>query len=714
MIRTLLLVSVLTVSATCAAGQSVTVRSGEHGDFTRLVLSVPTDTSWALSHRKNGAHLSVEIDDVVFETKSVFARLSDQRLESLSQAAPGEPLVLEFGCDCAATAFLHKNTMIVVDIAPQVSLPPLTDKIPMPALSETPQHRKPAVVDPLNGIAEPLLRLDRQHLQDSLMLRVLQGADREVVDLGLSRPGPRASVTVSLPNGPLDLPAHIEVSSILDELGALGEPPLQPLEPRRSCISDAELGFETWSDGRPFAAQVADLRTALYQEFDRLEPGVAVRLAKLMTQSGFGAEAIQVLQLFDHGSPDADRVQTIALIVDDQRPPSSNPFREQQGCDGDSALWAVLADGQLKEGSRQNRIEQSFLRLPDHLRRSLGPRLADIFVGANELEAARRVLRSVDRVETLNQPAATLARAGLATAEGDQETSDTLLNGVINDASAEIEAPLALARLIENRWIERGTVTKRQIDLIAGYALELRNSEMGPVMARGHAVALSLGNEFSPAFGLLQTHQSDRAWIGTRNRVLQMLAEQADDLTFLRYATALKSFELESISVDTALSLAQRFADLGFAAQARTLADKGGDRTRKRERSIVLARAALLGNQPRQALLELDQIQSDPAQRLRAQSFTHLGDYASAIETWNDIGEGDIAVRLSWLAGLTLDEADPSDARLGEMVELSKTLSAPISRVPDKPLSDAAGLLETSIEGRQQIADLLKLATGTD
>ncbi|MCX8955686.1 hypothetical protein OU790_19910, partial [Ruegeria sp. NA] len=72
------------------------------------------------------------------QTGSVFGRLTSDRLAALSQAQPGSALELEFGCDCTASACLFRNSMIVLDIAPAIALPPLLAEIPPPT------RKKPA------------------------------------------------------------------------------------------------------------------------------------------------------------------------------------------------------------------------------------------------------------------------------------------------------------------------------------------------------------------------------------------------------------------------------------------------------------------------------------------------------------------------------------------------------------------------------------------
>ena len=167
-----LFTSILITVATSATAETLVVRSGEHDSHTRLVVKVPPGTEWVLARRKNGARLTVSIDDVLFQTEGVFGRLTSNRLSALSQSEPGAALDLEFGCDCVATAFLFQQSMIVVDISQGTLLPPLTANIPLP-----PSLPPSGVEDPPEPLVLPLLTLNQQGFKDQLSASLPPGAD---------------------------------------------------------------------------------------------------------------------------------------------------------------------------------------------------------------------------------------------------------------------------------------------------------------------------------------------------------------------------------------------------------------------------------------------------------------------------------------------------------------------------------------------------------
>ena len=702
MIKYWIFLAVFLSWAGITTAQTVPIRSGEHSGYTRLVAQVPVNTKWLVQHTKNGARLSVEMDGVEFETGTVFRRLTQNRLISVSQKAPGAALDLEFGCECVARAFLYKDTMIVVDIAPGKKPLPLQDGIPPLSLPKAiKQEGTPPVSSSLTGLHFPLLNLNVDQLENQLSTQMLQGADRNLLDLNL------APVPPSTSSMPSDLEANINVTSILNDLNGLLGPDLLQATQKPACISDAELGFEQWTKEGSFPEQVAVLRVKLFQEFDHIDPIVVVKLAKLYAYYGFGAESQKTLDLLNQQTLETSRISTISRVLDGASASASNPFSGMQGCKGNAALWAVLTENTLAQDAQIDSIEQSFTRLPRHIRRLVGPQLSDILTRANQLEAARRVTRAVDRIETQPSVGANIAKAGIAEAEGKDTQAKAHLTEVTSAPEAKLDAPLALARLIEKRWSERGAATEQEIELLAAYSAEFRKSEVGPSLIRAQAVALSLGGEFDRAVDI----SSEIALVDERkaalNRVWVILTERADDTTFLRRALSFSDETSQELKTETALAVAERLTLLGFAKPALALVNQTNEERHRSERAILRARAAILSGRPHQALLELGEDSSDTAIQIKRQALEETGSFQDAADLMKDAGQIDTASRLYWLA----DAAEAIDShqteKYAKISENSEKLGAPPARVPDKPLADAESLLLDSQDARQRIKDIL-------
>lgn len=693
-----LLTSILIAVAAAAASQTLTVRSGEHDGYTRLVVQVPQGTDWKLAQRKNGAGLSVAIEDATFQMDGVFGRLSSGRLSALSQTEPGATLDLEFGCDCVASAFLFQQSMIVVDIAPGALPPPLDTDVPLPR-AERPMASAP--------LALPLLRSDQQVFTDQLSIRLLQGADREILDLDLAPAGPRLSNLPNTATLPTDLTANLNVTTVLEELETLLGADVPKIEKWPACIADAELGFGTWSDTRPFVEQMADLRTGLFQEFDRVDNKKAVRLAKLYAFHGFGAESAATLALLETQTRKQAWIAAIAAVVDEQVAATDSPFRGLQRCNGNSALWALLSEKELAADADLAAIEQSFAQLPRHLRRSLGPALSSILVDAGLLEPARRTMRSVDRVEPEVLPS--VAKAQIAEAEGDHAAAEAMLQDVVSASETAQDAPLALARLVEKRWVNRGSVSSRERDLAAAFAVEFRGSEIEPMMQRTHVVALGLSHEFDHAHALIQSFPEGENRIDTLTRHLHLLTARADDITFLKQVLNMPYNDANALNTEIALALSDRLSRLGFGPQSVALANRPHDTANRSQRARLRARAALLDGQPQKAMMDLSDDASSEAENLRVQALAAIEDYKAAADLLRDLGDVQAANRYFWLADLPAEIDVQAGGLFAELNTTTQNLANKAERQPDTPLADARNLIGDSEAARQQITAMLSI-----
>jgi hypothetical protein len=86
-----------------ASAQTVVVRSGEHGTFTRLTLDLPSRAEWRLEPKPGGARIVFPGSDVDFDITRVFDRINRNRLRAI--APERGRLDLGFACDCLGSSF---------------------------------------------------------------------------------------------------------------------------------------------------------------------------------------------------------------------------------------------------------------------------------------------------------------------------------------------------------------------------------------------------------------------------------------------------------------------------------------------------------------------------------------------------------------------------------------------------------------------------------
>lgn len=721
--------------ATAAAADPIVVRSGEHDGFTRLVMAVPAGTRWTLERAGRRAELTLALTDARFDTGQVFDRIPRTRLRDLDRTGAG--LVLHLGCECRVTGFEHDKRFLVIDILDSetdLALPPPLPAVPRhayrfptgPAQTQDgsvarppaggavglPQTDGPLALAPSNTAA---VNASQRRLLEQIGRATQQGLlDLREPDRAPPQPATAASGAAggALP-GDIAAPApdrpasNVAVLTAADrDMGALRSHPAAQ-SAASSCLPPEVTDLAAWSDGRPFAAQISGLRATLYSEFDRVQAATAVTLARAYLHFGFGAEARAVLALVPDAPPGHAALVALSRVVDGEAD-DGDIFAGQQGCDGDVAMWSALATPIDAAHVNADAVQRALARLPAHLRGQLGPRLAERFTSAGDWRTAKAILRTAARSGDAASADLVLAEAGVATARHQDDIAAGKLREVAETGSHR--APQALIALVESHWTTRTAIAPDLPDLVAAHALERRRTELGPDLRRAHAVALALAGRFDDAFAALDDvsrHDGPASLTRTLVPVLTLLGERADDVTFLRYALPRLS-DLPAGRDGPAQSIARRFLDLGFAAQARTAlaASAGGPATP--ERSILLARTALAQDRPHRALVTLMDLDGAEAERLRAAALFRVGEHRNAAEASMRAQDVDGAARGYWLADAAAEVSPLGDTPYLPVAAATGRLTPSADPdLPAGPLAHAGALLEQSRSARADVNALL-------
>ena len=106
----------LVLFANAAAAEVISVRSGDHPTFTRLVLAIPVGRDWRLG--RQGTGYAIDTGDVTdtFELAVAFEKIQRTRVAALTQGAVPGRLQIDLACACHAQAFLWQPDRVVIDI----------------------------------------------------------------------------------------------------------------------------------------------------------------------------------------------------------------------------------------------------------------------------------------------------------------------------------------------------------------------------------------------------------------------------------------------------------------------------------------------------------------------------------------------------------------------------------------------------------------------
>ena len=750
----------LFVSAVGARAEIVELRSGEHGGFTRLVVSLPTGARWRVDTTETGLSLMLDGPVTGFDTASVFRRIGRQRLSDLVLRPDETVLDIALACKCGFRSFMDGASFLVLDIGEEITsqgsagTPGFTSEggeleggrsqraeqadagsgpqgqavlpliVPRPAparvLDLVPEadaqtivsddaRRIPHIVETMENLRDEIGRATTQGRLTAAEPRPATSMQLPEIETDIGDPDLNEA-SADKPSSPLD-----NLRTIRAAVGQVGAAPDRFLSGAgRACLTRDDLNIASWGHDIGFAAGLGEWRLRLTQEFDRVDPEAALGLARHYLHYGFGAEALSVLDLLPMQESTAPVLIMMARIMDGDSDGRSESFSDMLECDGPAALWAALSGEGIPRAAPLNRpaLRLAFEELPAHLKPHLGPKLAARLAEAGETDTAEAILASLERGAQAGSPATDLARARLSLAKGEPESAVEPLSTVVQSNSAL--SPAALIAMIDTAVAANQPIGDETVKLVASYVFEHRRSPSVADLERVHTLALAHSGQFSEAFARLS---GGAATVPSGGRIVSQimarLVDHAPDIVFLAETVRPPS---AGLTVEVGNRTAGRLLSLGFAEMATAFLTDAAEGEQGRIRRLLRAQAALALNQPVAAEAELLGLTGEDVDLLRAEARRRSGDYTAALRGLSGPELADWRRDTAWLAGdwptlATTD--DDTIARAARLMMRSDTLDTDASGQSDtEPASEGVlrqirDLISDSGETRAVLLDLL-------
>lgn len=561
------------------SAQTVQVSTGEHDGFTRIVLTRPAPAAWRLSRTETGYELRI-LGATGYDLARAFDRINRRRLGALIHD-PGEG-TLRFGvaCACHAVPFEYGPAMLVVDLRdgppPPDSaferdrngnvLPALTGGAVSPPVAQVSRYdwlsvgtgRTRPDGTTLPARPEPEVPVDLASLREALMMQFSRAASQ-----GLIEPARPVRPPQDDPVRPPASTVNIRVGEPLDAFTALD--PGKDLAPDgSSCPSPDRLAIGDWGDGRAGFLQLS-AASVLVGEFDEADPAALARAVRLYLHLGFGVEAVALLSAFPTDHPDATLWRSMARGLDGEPEPGS-AFAAMAACDGPAALWSVIAAPEtLPAPLNTNAVQRSFSQLPPHLRRHLGPDLAERFLDAGDKSTATAILDAILRLPGEPDPRTAVTVARIAMARGDTADAGRSLRRILSDPGMT-QVP-ALVALVDMHAADLTPIDPQTVPVLAAHLQEATGTSGEQVLGRALVLARALSGDFDAAFADLATHPdiAPKLW--------EIVAAGPDQALI---AHAVGGDPLPAAR-ETRQSIALRLSELGFVAAAARWAPPGDD-----------------------------------------------------------------------------------------------------------------------------------------
>ena len=540
--RPVALASVLAVFAGPICAEEISVRSGDHPTFTRLVLSIPAESAWSLSRVPDGYQLDVD-GATDYDAAAVFGRISRDRIADLVAVEDRLRIVVE--CECHADAFLFRPDRLVVDIV-EGPAPPDSEFERLAEAAEPPEPVTPRVDPRMPGAALPLLpdRLLQAGMPSTVSPEPVV-VPETIVDPGLTAAVDAAATAGLLtraedappPLDALDAAPNVSVPG-LSSLSGLQSDALQNLAAANTpCPDPALYDVSSWEDpGVPFLEEFADLRRTSGTD-GQATPEERLALARFLVAHGMGREA---LGLLDAETPETQALRRMALRLDEATDiPDSQPG--WRACAAPVILWES-AIGRDLDGLRSDQVDgllSAFLVLPPAVAGRIGTELALDLAETRHTEAADTILGRLSASPWVDDLALARIDSRIDRLGGTPDRAVQRLTELNESDGLDaigfvdlLELQLEIGAEIEPELLAQGEILRR----------ENRRSPAGGHLARVLSLAHSARGDHAEALALLETARDDLARVSPdlpailHQDLMLAVSETGSDELFLEIA----------------------------------------------------------------------------------------------------------------------------------------------------------------------------------
>ncbi|WP_299971281.1 hypothetical protein [uncultured Roseobacter sp.] len=737
--------AVVLSAATAAYANPITVRSGDHAGFTRLVMDMPADSQWELSETRGLATVTFPNHESGFDVRRVFDIIPRDQLTDVRSY--GSRLELELACACTIRTFVERGEYLVIDIRDGPALPISSDQVPPEFVPVRPASRfnygdllwsglpaPESVRGPSRSeVSTSLEPINPSREDNKELANEIVNETRETLLHQMSDASSRGILQLAAP----DMGLELRPTSIDDEpemFNSSAEPPVPAIpgpgniritNSRDSEVSGAEpdlsisgslcenpnlVAVPSWGTNEPLSRQVSQLRMELYTEVGEVNSTAALKLARLYVFFGLGSEAKEVLRLSPVLSSKHPEIFDLASIMEFGSVQNPRFVHRFSDCDSPLALWSILAGKKIPSDQIVNvdAALRALSALPDHLKLHIAPALSKRLSAYGDLAAASIALRNVDYRQDESRSSFELAEATIKQLSGETNAAEDLLSDVIDENSPE--TPQALISMIDS-GLQTGKVVPADIALlIESYAFERRQGTDAKEIMRAHVLASAYSGQFIKAIENLDspTIKGDEALIAElRSHIFIALSSGAENIDFLNIFFSEYPVSSAALLPKAVEKVAERLIMLGFPEPARRVLSSipVGEKT---SLLLELEGLALVETaQPQEALLVLEGLDSVRANEVRAQAKLQLGDGSAAYELFELAENHDEAVRSAWLAEEWAQIIESDIPVLGDMRSVSEQ---PVVNLPmrDGMLISSDVILRESAESRSILEEALQ------
>ncbi len=740
------------VAGAAAAQEGGPIRSGEHADFSRIVMTIEPTTEWSLETGGRSATIFFPGKALDFTTADLFVRMPRTRVLGVrtERSAAGTTVSVQLGCDCRVSTRFVGARYLALDVQDRDAA---TFAAQPPALDDRPEAAAPSAASEAEALAEAeaearaaaeaeAAQLARENeaitsAQQILIEQIERAANQGLIQLAGEEPlaalretPPVAVETPAAPPAPetaappavapaeapvtdlaavdpadplaaLDGESQVIATTVFDRDSSAAAARFARQTAPAECLPDTALDVGRWTNGTPLHHQVPQLQRLVVGEFDRPNPAAVRDLARLYVRFGFGAEAEGMIESFGADFPERALLTDLARVVERRPVDGDGPLSLGTACPGRHGLWLAIA-GQpaaLADPRLFGTVEAAFADMPPDLRRLVAPPLLEGLLDNGRAAEAARMFEIADRPGAPADPDLRLAAARLAAVEGRAQEGEAALAALVADNAWN--AAEALQHLVRIRMDRGGEVPQPWLTDLAAAAVERRGTPAEWDLRALRAEALARNGALGGALAEVVALRADLpARAAASDELAVRLMARADPARTggAAYAEAILSHEamIGPAPVNDAprIAIAGHMTDLGLPNAALGLLAPAVDREVAGAR-LLAARVHVGMGRPEPALALLQGLPGEDAGRLRARAHAQRGEYDLALTEMGTAAPAEETLPYAWASGawerVSASTDDPERLAMAAFMQARGEDTAPPARLD--PASPAAAFV---------------------
>ena len=709
--RWLLAVAFFVLCSKASIAAPIVVQSGEHGEFTRLVVYVPNSHSWEVTSERGITHLKVPEWEDGFDVSRVFKKINTDRIGSVGSTQ--RVLTLTLNCDCEVETLALPQGFVQLDFSEnQVRKPqprPLISKnvSEIEVLESSPQQveASPEIweISPLEidfNILEQVALEGNTRQVGAFSQNLVEGISRGATLDHLSKEESRrdfvANSRATLIPGLSDDQDLFNMLSnrarISDASGEQRENAKQ--DESTYCELAQHLKVRSWGQSEDFSTRLSELRNNLLDGVGVEVEQSKIALAKHYVYFGLIPEAVLLIAAIAD-NPDTMAMKIVVNALNKESVKNETGSKNFEECDDQPFFWLTLNDGvgdQLSDDAAKRLID-TFKALPLHLQSLTADKLFRILTENDHLTAAG-VLKNVLKRQLDDGEESIGGGLGLSSLDSLGLRQRITSNG--------LDAPAAMIELL-NRAIKKDlSVSSAEIELAEAFAFQLDGTSQSMELKSSIVLALATDGDAKHAIEVYLGNLAElrKEVSGTEEKLATILLSQKKIKELAELVWKIKSRNLGlKLDPDVILEVAKEFLAAGLPQLASVTLENV---VLSSEVKVVRSKTLAADGNFESAIAELAGLEDQEARDLYLSHLTRVSPYKAWAENQQLTPEKRSS--LAWETGnWNAVEIDENRTRIAEIL----TTDEPNADDWSKPIATARALEIQSVSARAEIERLL-------